>query len=202
MTAGRSSLDPIYCQALDEFAETFERAKESGQRNFNAASLATVDGSGQPSVRSVLLKGFDARGFVIYTDTGSRKAQDLAGNSRAALCFYWEPLEEQARVEGRAEPVDAAEVESDFAARPRAGQLMIWASRQSAPLADRDELAARVAQLDREYPQGAVPLPPHWGGYRISPHLIELWRGRLDRMHERTEFAAGPGGWRRRLLHP
>lgn len=192
----------LYREALARFAEVYARAQATGQRNVNAMSLATVDPEGRPSNRIVLLKGVDERGFVFYTDVRSRKGAALTANPVAALCFYWEPIEEQVRVEGRIEPVTDAEVEADYAARPRSARILHWASVQSQPLASRDVLAARVTEIANRFPDDPIARPGSWGGFRVVPEHIEFWRGARDRLHERVVYSYQDGTWRRGLLQP
>lgn len=193
-------MDP-YEEALARFGDALKRATDSGRRNMNAMTLATVNASGRPSTRTVLLKGFDAKGLRFFTDSRSRKGRDLGEAPHASACFYWEPIEVQARVDGEVTALDAATVAEDFEARPRAGQLMIWACEQSQPLADSATLTAKVEAASATYPE-AVPTPPFWQGYCLVPNYIELWFGSRDRMHERVAYAAAPDGWRKTLLQP
>lgn len=190
-----------YREAIAAIQDAIERARASGRRNMNAMSLATVDDAGRPAVRTVLLKAADERGLAFFTDARSGKARELAARPVASACMYWEPIEEQARVDGRVEPVSGDELEADFAGRPRAGKLLIWASEQSAPLGSKDDLRAAVAAAESRYP-GDVPRPPHWAGYRLVPDRVEFWRGSRDRMHERLLYRSIDGGWSRTLLSP
>jgi pyridoxamine 5'-phosphate oxidase len=167
-----------------------------------AFALATVDERGHPSVRIVLLKGVDDRGFVFYTNHESRKGRELLATRRAALCFHWQPLERQVRVEGTAEPVDAAEADAYFASRPRGSQLGAWASTQSRPLASAAELDARVAEVTARFEGRNVTRPPYWSGFRIVPERIEFWKGMPSRLHEREVFTRDGSGWRIGRLYP
>lgn len=183
LTADDLGSDPIAA-----FQVWHEAAASAGLHEPNAMVVATVDGS-TPSMRMVLLKGLDDRGFVFYTNTQSRKGRELAANSACALLFPWHPLERQVRIEGTAEPVTEAEADAYFGARPRGSQLGAWASPQSEVVPDRDFLAERYQQTsDRFAPADAVPRPPHWSGYRVRPHRIEFWQGRPGRMHDRIVF--------------
>ncbi|MBU3078044.1 pyridoxamine 5'-phosphate oxidase [Sphingomonas quercus] len=168
----------------------------------NAVYLATADGSGRPSLRTVLLKDHDARGFVFYTNQESRKAADLAANPHAALLFHWKSLRRQVRVEGPVSPVSDAEADDYFASRARASQLGAWASDQSRPLDARATFEARYAEAAARYEGRDVPRPPHWGGYRVAPERIEFWTDRAHRLHERRLFVRDGAGWFEGLLYP
>lgn len=187
---------------LELFGEWFEAARESGILLPESTALATSSPDGAPSVRMVLLKGLDPRGFVFYTNYGSRKALELDANPRAALCFHWGVLERQVRVEGAVERVSEEESRAYFASRPRGSRIGAWASRQSEPLAARAELEERVRRFDEAYPGDQVPLPDFWGGYLLRPEIIEFWQGKADRLHERLEFRRSAGGWAARRLYP
>jgi pyridoxamine 5'-phosphate oxidase len=185
-----------------QFAKWFGEAQSAGVREPNAMTLATAGADGAPSARVVLLKGFDARGFVFYTSYESDKARDLADNARAALVFAWLELERQVRIEGAVTRVDCAETEAYFRMRPRASQIGAWASAQSRALASRDDLDARVAELAAEYEGREVPAPPHWGGYRVLPTRIELWQGRPSRLHDRIVYTRRGDVWTIARLSP
>lgn len=185
-----------------QFAKWFGEAQSAGVREPNAMTLATAGADGAPSARVVLLKGFDARGFVFYTSYESDKARDLADNARAALVFAWLELERQVRIEGAVTRVDRAETEAYFRMRPRASQIGAWASAQSRALASRDDLDARVAELAAEYEGREVPAPPHWGGYRVLPTRIELWQGRPSRLHDRIVYTRRGDVWTIARLSP
>jgi pyridoxamine 5'-phosphate oxidase len=168
-----------------------------------AMALATADAEGRPSVRMVLMKGHDPRGFVFYTNQRSRKGGDLAANAHAALLFHWKSLRRQVRVEGRVEPVTDAEADAYFATRGRDSQLGAWASDQSQPLDARATFEARYEEMRARFEGGDVPRPPHWSGYRVVPERIELWNDRAHRLHERRLFTLQPdGSWREGLLYP
>jgi pyridoxamine 5'-phosphate oxidase len=167
-----------------------------------AMMLATVGDDGQPSLRVVLLKSVDERGFVFYTNYESRKGRELLAHPKAALCFHWQPLERQVRIEGKAEPVAPEEADAYFATRARLSQIGAWASNQSRPLANDDELDARVREMEKRFAGGAVPRPPHWSGFRVVPRRIEFWRNRAFRLHERLVYEREEKNWRVTRLYP
>ena len=191
------SLDPI-----DRFQDALRRARVSEPQAGVAVALATADADGAPSVRMVLLRDVDARGFVIYTNRTSRKGLVMEANPRAALCFYWASLNEQVRVEGPVERVRDEESDAYFASRPRGSQVGAWASRQSAVLASREELEAAMLEAEERFAGGPVPRPPFWGGYRVRPVRIEFWREGANRLHERVLYERDGEGWRTALLSP
>ncbi len=168
----------------------------------NAVSLATVGEEGRPSVRMVLLKGVDPRGFVFYTNLGSRKARELAAHPYAALCFHWVAFDEQVRVEGRVEPVSDEEADAYFRTRARGSQIGAWASLQSRPLISRDELVSRVGEVERRFEGQEVPRPPFWSGFLLRPDRIEFWSGKPDRLHDRQVFTLSGGEWEEQRLFP
>jgi pyridoxamine 5'-phosphate oxidase len=184
------------------FAAWFREAEDAGVDVPETMTLATANSDGAPSARMVLLKGADADGFVFYSGYVSRKAGELERNPRAALVFYWRPLGKQVRVEGRVERVSEAESAAYFATRPRGSQLAAWASQQSGQLSGREELDQRYAELEREYEGREVPLPPHWGGFRLRPEAIEFWQHRDNRLHDRIRYTRAREGWRSELLSP
>ena len=183
------------------FDAWLKEAEASEPNDPNAMALATADADGRPSVRMVLLKGRDDRGFVFYTNRQSRKAGELARNAHAALLFHWKSLRRQVRVEGAVARVTDAESDAYFASRSRASQLGAWASDQSQPLDERATFEARYAAIDARFP-GDVPRPPHWGGYSVAPSTIELWEDRPGRLHHRRLFTRTDGGWDDGLLYP
>jgi pyridoxamine 5'-phosphate oxidase len=190
----------------DDPVRAFERwlglAVEAGLPEPTAMTLATSTREGRVSARIVLLKQVDARGFVFATNYQSRKAREIEANPWVCLVFGWIPLERQVRIEGLIERTSEEESDAIFAARPRAAQLGAWASTQSEVIPSRAALEAAVAEADRRFP-ATVPRPPHWGGYRVVPHAIELWRGRPHRLHDRLRYERAPGaGWTRRRLAP
>jgi pyridoxamine 5'-phosphate oxidase len=184
------------------FAAWFREAEDARVDVPETMTLATADSDGAPSARMVLLKGAGEDGFVFYSGYVSRKAGELERNPRAALVFYWRPLGKQVRVEGRVERVSEAESAAYFATRPRGSQIAAWASQQSKPLAGREDLDRRYAELEREYEGRDVPLPPHWGGFRLRPDAIEFWQHRDNRLHDRLRYTRAREGWRSELLSP
>ena len=180
----------------------FDAARAGSLPEPNAMTLATVGENGKPSARSVLLKGLDDRGFTFFTNYDSRKGRELAANPFAALVFLWQPLERQVRVEGIVEKVTARESDEYFVNRPLGSRLGAWASRQSDVIPHRDYLEAQHAALMAKYPNGNVPRPDFWGGYRVIPEIIEFWQGRPSRLHDRIQFRKSPTGWIRERLSP
>ncbi|HEY7567223.1 MAG TPA: pyridoxamine 5'-phosphate oxidase [Gemmatimonadaceae bacterium] len=198
-TLDRSSLDD---DPGAQFRRWFADAERAQLLEPNAMTLATADATGRPSARIVLLKGVDARGFVFFTDYRSRKARELAANPRAALAFLWKELERQVRVTGGIELVTPEESASYFRTRPRGSRLGAWASLQSAELPDRAMLEREVARLDTQYPGDDIPLPPHWGGYRLLPDEFEFWQGRENRLHDRFRYLRNGQQWKIDRLSP
>jgi pyridoxamine 5'-phosphate oxidase len=191
-----SSADPI-----TEYLNAAERAR-AHQIDTAPVSLGTVDATGRPAVRIVLLRGADERGFVFFTNYKSRKGRELATNPHAALCIHWVALDEQIRVEGTVERVAAAESDEYFDSRPRGSQLGAWASDQSQVLPSRETLEERYRETERRYEGGPVPRPPFWGGYRLLPSRIEFWYGRPDRLHDRVVYLKEGPAWRIERLYP
>jgi pyridoxamine 5'-phosphate oxidase len=167
-----------------------------------AFALGTVDAAGQPSVRIVLLKEVDARGFVFYTNFESRKGREIVATGRAAMCFHWQLLEEQVRIEGRAEPVNDVEADAYFASRARGSQIGAWASIQSRRMQSASELDARVAEMERRFAGGPVPRPPNWSGFRVLPERIEFWKNMPSRLHVRHLYTRVGDAWTIELLYP
>lgn len=189
----------------DPFALFSEWLREAGAKepnDPNAMALSTADADGAPDVRMVLLKDVDPAGFVFYTNLESAKGRQLAENPRAALLFHWKSLRRQVRVRGSVAPVTAAEADAYFATRARASQLGAWASSQSRPLPDRLALEKRIAETGLRFGLGKVARPPHWSGFRLTPTVIEFWRDRPFRLHERLVFARASGGWTTERLYP
>ena len=194
LTAGD---DPIVM-----FEGWFDDAKRSGILLPDRVCLATATAEGMPSARMMLLKGVDERGFVLYTNYGSRKGEELAENPRAALVFHWPILERQVRVEGPVEKIPFEESVAYFRSRARGSRVGAWASRQSAPLENREELEVRFEEHDRRYKGKDVPLPEFWGGYRVTPERIEFWQGRINRLHDRLRYDRTATGWEVVRLYP
>lgn len=191
-----------HAEPFRRFGAWLEQAVAAGVPEPTAFTLATADARGRPSARMLLLKGFDEAGFVFYTNLESRKAGELAENPHAALCFFWQPLELQVRVEGPVARVGEDEADQYFASRPRGSRIGAWASSQSRPLESYEGLMARVAEYEARFGAGEIPRPPHWSGFRLAPERVEFWRGRPSRLHERERFDRDGGGWRVRYLYP
>ena len=184
------------------FDQWFAEARALEPNDADAMTLATASASGAPSARIVLLKGHDARGFVFYTNSASRKGDELAAVPRAALLFHWKSLRRQVRIEGPVAPVEPAEADAYFATRTRDSQLGAWASDQSRPLESRETFEERYRKVAADHDGAAVPRPPHWWGYRLDPERIEFWSDRPHRLHERRLFVREEAGWRESLLYP
>ena len=187
---------------LKQFRHWYAEARSAGIRAPHAMALATASLQSVPSVRMVLLKGFDGSGFVFFTGYASRKSLELDANPRGALLFYWDPLGRQVRIEGEVERVSGQESDDYFATRPRGAQLAATASRQSTVLPDRDEIDVRVEELGREHAGGEVPRPEHWGGYRLRPEAYEFWQHREDRLHDRLRYRRRGENWLIERLSP
>jgi pyridoxamine 5'-phosphate oxidase len=179
-----------------------DEARNAGVRFPDAAALATADPDGAPAVRHVLVKIVDERGLTFFTNRESRKGRQLAENPNAGLAFYWRELDRQVCVSGEASLVDDAESDEYFRTRPREARIGAWASRQSRPVSSRGELDAAFAEIAARFPSEDVPLPPHWGGYRIQPETIEFWKGREHRLHDRFRFTRDGATWRLERLWP
>jgi pyridoxamine 5'-phosphate oxidase len=187
---------------LVRFAETFARAAQDAPFDHTAASLATVNRAGQPSVRVVLVRTFDTHGFKFFTNYRSRKGQDIEDNPLASLCFYWPWTEEQVRIEGPLARMTPEESDAYFALRPRGSQIGAWASDQSHPLESRAELERRYFAIERQHEGADVPRPPHWGGYRLAASAVEFWKAGQYRLHDRWLYTLDGNGWRVERLYP
>ena len=192
-------------EPFDRFTELLAMARDVGVERLpepTAFSLGTVGADGQPSVRILLLKAVDERGFVFYTNYTSRKGGELLAHPQAAMCFHWQPLERQVRVEGRATPVSDEEADAYFASRPRGSQLGAWASLQSQPIAQPGDLEARLREVEERFAGAAVPRPSHWSGFRLAPSRIEFWHNMPSRLHERLRYTRDGESWRTEVLYP
>jgi pyridoxamine 5'-phosphate oxidase len=194
----------LYTEALDTFATLLKEATDGGDPEPTAMTVATADAQGRPAARTVLLKAFDARGFVFYTNYESRKGHQLTENPNAALLFLWKTLREQVQVkiEGTVEPVSLAEADEYFASRPRPSQIGAWASIQSQTLDSRDTFEARITAFEKKFEGADVPRPAHWSGFRVVPERIEFWYGARFRLHERHHYQRVDGQWTKRMLYP
>ena len=193
----------MYSEALTRVEELLERARGTSLREPLAMSLATANAAGVPTVRVVLLRGFDASGFVFYTNTHSDKGRDLTENPNAALVFHWDELGEQLRVQGEVQRVSDDQADAYWTSRPRESQIGAWASQQSKTLDEMATLARNVHEFERQFEAQDVPRPAHWSGYRVVPNRIEFWAHRPARLHERVVYQRGDDGdWTRRRLYP
>lgn len=189
-------------EILALFNQGMNQAVNANVLEPTAMTLATADGTGRPSARTVLLKGVDAAGFQFFTNLNSRKGRDLQVNTRASLVFWWRETEQQVLVDGQVHAVTEAQADDYFASRPRGSQIGAWASEQSSELQSRQQLIDRVAELEKQYQDQPVPRPPHWSGFVVEPDRVEFWYGREYRLHERICFEADDSGWNKRLLYP
>lgn len=195
-----ADLDP---DPLAQFQKWFQQAFDAGVLEPNAGVLATATLAGRPSARTCLLKGVDARGFSFFTNYESRKGKELENNPQATFVFPWLALERQVIVSGAVTKLSSEESEAYFRVRPRGSRLGAWASKQSAVIAGREELEARLAELESQYPDENIPMPSNWGGYLLAPDEIEFWQGRPNRLHDRLQYVkSGPGQWRIQRLSP
>ncbi|HEX3123830.1 MAG TPA: pyridoxamine 5'-phosphate oxidase [Rhodanobacteraceae bacterium] len=200
----RMDSSELYQEAVATFRALLDEATRAGEPEPTAMTLATSDAAGRISARVVLLKNVDEAGFCFYTNYQSAKAAQLAAHRQAALCLLWKTLRDgvQVRIEGEIEKVDAIDSDAYFASRARLSQIGAWASLQSQTLPARDDLDARVAEFERKFAGGPVPRPPHWGGYRLKPDLLEIWYGQRARLHDRIRYDLVDGAWSKRLLYP
>jgi pyridoxamine 5'-phosphate oxidase len=187
----RADLD---ADPIKQFNTWFNEAAAAEIRDVNAMSLATISADGTPAARIVLLKGISERGFVFFTNYESEKGRQLAQNPMAALCLFWVQLERQIRITGAVEKTSREESEAYFQSRPIGSQLGAWASKQSEPIANREALEARLAEVQARFGGGPVSLPPYWGGYRVVPEAIEFWQGRTNRLHDRFRYSRAREG--------
>lgn len=187
---------------LDQFTVWFAEAEKREPGDANAMTVATAGPEGRPTARMVLLKAFDARGFVFYTNLGSRKSAELTANPYASLLFHWKSLDRQVRIEGPVEPVTDAEADDYFATRNRLSQIGAWASKQSQPLNGRFELERQVARFTAKFHVGKIPRPDFWSGFRVIPERIEFWQAAEYRLHDRLVYIRDGDGWRTETLYP
>ena len=193
---------PTTADPLVQFQAWLDEAEKSEPNDPTAMSLATATPDGVPSLRMVLLRGLDARGFVFYTNLESRKGSELLTNRHAALCFHWKSLRRQVRVEGPVEPVSDDEADAYFESRPRGSRIGAWASDQSRPMASRFDLEKRVAKFAAKFGVGRIPRPPHWSGFRVVPQHIEFWSDGQFRLHDRIVYHRAGDGWTSERLYP
>ena len=199
--AGLSESDAA-ADPVEQFRRRFDAALDAGLHEPNAMTVATAARDGRPSARVVLLKGFDTRGFVFYTNYEGRKGRELEENPRAALLFYWGELERQVRIEGTVSRASEEESDAYYASRPRGSRLGAWASEQSRTVEGREVLEYRIGDLEAQYEGREVPRPPFWGGYRVRPEVVEFWQGRENRLHDRIVYRWEDGRWEIERLQP
>ena len=192
----------LAAEPFNLFGEWLADATKSEPNDPNALALATVDADGLPDVRMVLLKGFDQKGFVFYTNFESAKGREILGSMKAAMCFHWKSLRRQVRVRGPVEIVTDAEADAYYASRPRGSRIGAWASKQSRPLESRFALEKAVAEYTARHPLGDIPRPAHWSGFRIIPQQVEFWHDRPFRLHDRMLFTQSGDGWEKTRLYP
>jgi pyridoxamine 5'-phosphate oxidase len=201
VTGGLSDAD-AGSQPLPLFVRWYQEAQRAGFLLPESMALATATEEGKPSLRFVLLKAYDERGFVFYTNYGSRKALEMDANPEATLLFHWDVLQRQVRLEGTVERISSEESEAYFRTRPRGSQIGAWASDQSEPLTNRKVLEDRVKEYEEKFLGREVPLPEFWGGYRLKPRSFEFWQGRANRLHDRIKFIEDGGAWTKIRLYP
>lgn len=201
VSVGLDELEPAG-DPIGFFRQWFQQAQEAGLLLPESMTLATATPDSAPSARMVLLKEVDEQGFVFYTNYGSRKSGELDANPQAALVFHWAVLQRQVRVEGKVERVSQEQSAAYFHSRARGSQIGAWASRQSAPVANREELVRRVKEKEQAFAGSEVPLPDFWGGYRLLPSSIEFWQGRINRLHDRLVYTQTDAGWAVQRLYP
>jgi len=195
----RADLKP---DPIAQFDIWFQQALDVHQMDANAMTLSTVSAAGQPSSRIVLLKGFDERGFIFYTNYSGRKSVDIEQNPKVSLCFYWPALDRQVRIDGKAEKVSRKESAEYFALRPRESQIGAWASDQSSPAKNRQELEKKFDNMAKQFDNELVPLPNDWGGYVVEPKKVEFWQGRANRLHDRFVYQLDDTNWTVQRLYP
>lgn len=199
----RLSRDTADHNPFRQFEQWFQAATDAGINEPNAMCLSTVSPEGRPSSRMVLLKIWDEQGFVFFTNFGSRKAAEIAGNNHVALLFYWEPLQRQVRIEGKTSTVSLVESAAYFATRPRGSQLGAWCSAQSTTISSRSILELKLAEIKQKFLHQQIPLPSFWGGYRVTPDRFEFWQQGADRLHDRIEYTIAPEiGWTTQQMAP
>ena len=177
-----------------QFEKWFSDAESARLIHPNAFTLATTGDDGRPSARMLLMKGFDSKGFIFYTNSESKKGDDLSGNQSAAMCFWWGKLERQVRIDGEISIVDGDQADAYFSSRPRGSQIGAWASPQSSVIESRDVLEEKYKEIEKRYEGQEIPRPPYWQGYILSPQTIEFWQGRPDRLHDRFRYKLHTGG--------
>jgi len=196
------SRDDLNKNPFEQFEKWFVDARDANLDNPNALSLATVNEDGSPSLRTVLLKAFDEKGFVFFTNYGSRKAHDLDRNPKSAMLFHWLELDRQVKIQGNVSRISTAESLAYFTSRPRGSQIGAWTSQQSSPIGSRTLLVQAFESMKKKFSEGEIPLPDFWGGYRLEPSVIEFWQGRENRLHDRFEFRRQGDAWDIQRLQP